>query len=459
VGEGSGVAGNSVFAIAPEGCTLGTTGGFSTCTTAPAQITATCTNRGKRSLKGFSTAAKKKMYDPTLSSSDCPAKTTTPYVKGCPYTSFEPYWNYYCSSTSSPCNSDGGYANVIVTAALNEDDSAAALTNGGMKFSGIAKDGLKEIIKKGTAYMNAWMYAIREFEDAIDDCSAGDLTVNAGSSGPVHAWDEGVAFYVGSAMAPDDLAGTATGQDVKSLDKKGFLAYTLANKRCKNFKTCGYNGDSALGEAKVNIDLWGLFSEGQRKLLTGDCAGTVTVKDDIVKKMTVPLVQGTLRYAYKQSTTTPSNPIKEKGEGAIFAAAVLPQVHACDPAAAKTVYDNMNINNNGAVDYNAVKAALQGCYKSMGITCKDVGGLWDGTAYMSSTGFSATPSSTTAYDAKPCVDESTKIKDDSLSGGVIAAIIAACAVAAILFFALVCLICKEKAGKPMFYSIQSKPGA
>ena len=48
--------------------------------------------------------------------------------------------------------------------------------------------------------MNAWMYAIREFEDAIDDCvSCGTATCNEHSNDPsVHAWDEGVAFYAGS---------------------------------------------------------------------------------------------------------------------------------------------------------------------------------------------------------------------------------------------------------------------
>ena len=43
------------------------------------------------------------------------------------------------------------------------------------------------------------MYAISEFEDAIDDCVSGSNS-NGGSSGPVHACDQGVAFFVGSVM-------------------------------------------------------------------------------------------------------------------------------------------------------------------------------------------------------------------------------------------------------------------
>ena len=207
-------------------------------------------NVGKRSLAGFSTAAKSKMYDPLLSSSDCADASQAPqstkgYANGCPYTSYTPYWNYYCSTSGSPCNSNGGYADTIITAALSTTASglagATGLTNGAIDFTGAADSARKEVAQKASAYMSAWMYAIREFEDAIDDCTAGSLTANGGSSGPVHAWDEGVAFYVGSAMSVDDLYGSATGSTISALDTKGFLAYTLANKRCKNFRTCGYN--------------------------------------------------------------------------------------------------------------------------------------------------------------------------------------------------------------------------
>lgn len=38
-------------------------------------------------------------------------------------------------------------------------------------------------------------YVIREFYDAIDDCTAESLTNNYGN---VHAWDEGVMFWAGS---------------------------------------------------------------------------------------------------------------------------------------------------------------------------------------------------------------------------------------------------------------------
>merc|ERR1719181_1110243 len=84
---------------------------------------------------------------------------------------------------------------------------STTLTNGNIDFAQAAGNQLKEIIKKGTAYMNSWMYAIREFEDAIDDCTGNALTNNALSSGSVHAWDEGVAFYTGSILETGHLSG------------------------------------------------------------------------------------------------------------------------------------------------------------------------------------------------------------------------------------------------------------
>ena len=83
--------------------------------------------------------------------------------------------------------------------------------------------------KKGSAYMNVWMYTIREFEDAIDDCSLGSPNNNYDS---VHAWDEGVAFYTGSLEGQD---GSGSGK----------MLAALADKRCQNFATCGADANEA----------------------------------------------------------------------------------------------------------------------------------------------------------------------------------------------------------------------
>ena len=160
---------------------------------------------------------------------------------GCPYVDFTMYYTYF---------GDGDYANKLVLAAINGGPTDFTNPRGDMDFTGQPDSLRKEVIKKGTAYMNAYMYAIREFEDAIDDCRAGcangivgsGATCNSLSVDAVHAWDEGVAFYTGS------REGALVGGN-----SNGVLSYRLAEKRCQNFKTCGDTHDSLSGTSYVNI--------------------------------------------------------------------------------------------------------------------------------------------------------------------------------------------------------------
>merc|ERR1740130_1012081 len=246
----------------------------------------------------------------------------------------------------------------------------------------------KEAVKKGTAYMHVWMYAIREFEDAIDDCTScttGCNTFSTNDGGPVHAWDEGVAFYTGS------REGTLPGGSTS-----GKMVYRLAEKRCGNFGTCLPRTKDAAGESQVNHALFKLFARGRDHLHMGSCSTVRPIVDQIVSLMTVPLVQGTLRYAWKVGKTggvdnkLADQSAKNAAEGSTFAAAVLPLVHACDAAAAKVVSDNMKFGaavydkTSGAFtsgtkpDTGAVKAALEKTSSCLGITCAHVGGLLNG---------------------------------------------------------------------------------
>jgi len=261
----------------------------------------------------------------------------------------------------------------------------------------------------------------------------------------VHAWDEGVAFYVGSKMVYADLLNG----NLPTLDKKGKMAYTLANKRCKNFGTCSYSGDATVGEALANINLFSMFMEGQHELLVGNCAALVPIKDKIVNQMSIGLIQGTLRYAYKMAALS-GGPV-EKAEGGIFAAAILPRVHACSAANAKTIYDNMNINNANPVDFNAVKKAFEECYPAMGVKCAQVGGLLNGAVYYNDKGF----------DASPCTDPSPPTapppapfpSSSALPTGALIGIIVGAALAVIFLLVICYMYKKEKAGTPMFTTI------
>ena len=118
----------------------------------------------------------------------------------------------------------------------------------------------------------------------------------------------------------------------------------------------------------------------------------------MVSQMTVPLVQGMLKYAWKadpvkgdscagqagnDAATVAANDdgagtdcAKSWAEGWAFAAAVLPQVHQCDATAATTIRANLDVTSTAGPMKDgvaAVKAAIEGVYDCLGITCTDVG--------------------------------------------------------------------------------------
>ena len=160
-----------------------------------------------RTIQGFSTGAQAKMYD------GCP---------GCPYKHYKQFYDYYGSFTYADDWALAALDGTTLTFAAN-----ASLT---FNFGDAADAARKEAVKKSTVNMHAWMYAIREFEDAIDDCqtcTANCDAFSANDAGPVHAWDEGVAFYTGS------LEGEAPGGN-----SAGKLAYRLAEKRCAGLGSC-----------------------------------------------------------------------------------------------------------------------------------------------------------------------------------------------------------------------------
>ena len=354
-------------------------------------------NSNERHIAGFSTSANDKMF---VNSNKCP---------GCPYAEFVKYQSYY---------DDVNYADTWATAAFSGGTTSFGNSAVNVDFSQYTLTGRAECAKKGTAYMNVYMYVIREMEDAIDDCDVNILN----NEEPVHAWDEAVAFYSGS------LEGETGSSD-------GKLLYRLAEKRCQNFKTCGIYGDAIEGTSKVNYDIFDQFALGQSRIVRGSCPDVRPVVQRITALMAVPLIQGTLRYAYKVDRLQGAE--KEKAEGAVFAAAVLPRLSACSESDAQTVFNNMKVGAS-STDFLAVKAAFENNYECMEITCADVGGLYD--------------SSVNAYyeDAGPCADpnaESDSSSDDTVAValGITFGIIAFLALGGAIYMAR-----REKSGSPVF---------
>jgi hypothetical protein len=254
---------------------------------------------------------------------------------------------------------DPDFGNIWIMAALDKKETGFA-KNGDADFKLVNDDStIIEATKKGTVYLNIWQYAIHEMEAAMKKCQeGGDATAN---NGAIHAWDEAVAFYTGSLQDTETTAGS------------GKLMYALAQKRCSNFKTC--QGGSTSGVAMVNKKIFDDFTAGKTALESGVCSEMQAITDRITAQGFVPIIQGALRYAHKLGALGITG-TKAKAEGGVFAAGVLPRLHGCSPADAKTVYENLLIGDRQVTDWPAVKAAFENNYACMSITCADVGGLW-----------------------------------------------------------------------------------
>lgn len=319
-------------------------------------------NNNGRTLQGFSTEARAKMHD-------CP---------NCPYATYEKFYQYYGAFD---------YADQWVMAAF--DGQSTKFANGNADFGLYGFDGRTEAIKKGTVFMNVWMYVIREMEDALDDCKS-QCTIENCNDDPVHAWDEAVAFYSGSLEGSDGSG-------------DGLLLHQLADKRCANFRTCGDLADQTTGLSHVNIEIFRQFNDGVRKISQGDCSSARANKEAIEHMMAVPLIQGALRYAYVTDTEI-SPGEKAESEGAVFAAAVLPLVHVCNEEAAETIYNNLKVGQNGTANFGQVKQAFESTYECLKVRCEDVGGIYDEATGQYMTG------------AAPCQNSSS---DDAKNVGLI----------------------------------------
>merc|ERR1719359_1036285 len=284
-----------------------------------------------RTLKGFSTQAQAKMQN---------------------WGTYQIYQNYY---------TEYDYAHQYVMDALGYSHSGTGAAATGV-FAGLGDAARIQGVKKGSAYMNVWMYVIHEIEDAISDCQ--NSCTNPGAqdcnADPVHAIDEAAAFYAGS-LEGSAAAGNSAGK----------LIFRLAEKRCSNFGTCNTGA-----QAKANQMVIAKLQEAQTELKNARCSNVPALRDSIVSLMSIPLVQGSLRYAWKVAED-PQAGETEKAEGAVFSAAILPRVHACDAAKAKIISDNMKIDAGTfmSAGFTAVKEAFEATYCCLGITCADIGGL------------------------------------------------------------------------------------
>jgi len=209
----------------------------------------------------------------------------------------------------------------------------------------------------GTVVLNLWMYVLGAVEDTTGSCEACDMP---GDCNPVQrrALDEARALYTGS-----QYKDTADG---------GYLLYALAQSGCTRCGTC--IGED--GVAAVNAEIFHRFAQVREHLADGTCVNMNAHRDRIRGLLTVPLVQGILQQAYALDHHGDHQQAIQ-GQGAAFAAAILPLVDACDQSDALAIYHDLTPGRATSGSYEFVRSALEWNYKCLGITCRDVGGLVD----------------------------------------------------------------------------------
>lgn len=177
----------------------------------------------------------------------------------------------------------------------------------------------------------------------------------------MHAWDRAVAFYVGSQQ--------------RLANHDGELLYGHSNELCVQFKTCSPKGGTNVGNSYVNHRIFQYFNSGQSMIRQGKCDTARVHKENIVSLMTIPLIQGTLRFAHILAFE-PEYSEKDQASAAAYALSILPLVDECNPEAAATIYENLRVQGDSRVDYIEVKRAFEKVYSCLNVTCAQVGGTW-----------------------------------------------------------------------------------
>jgi len=265
--------------------------------------------------------------------------------------------------------------------------------------------GFEESIKKATSYVFQFGEIMQLLQAAYDSVNSGCIgSKETGACfNAVQKWDAAVATFVGSmeGNGADGLDGGPTGVSL----------FSLAEKRCANMATCGVtaDGNDQKEVASINFTIMRLFAAGRQATFQGEKAQMKVLQRLISNKLAVGNIQGTIRYAWRLSGQggTPNTlaltpgvdapgffdntpPDKEVGEMGTFAITVLPKLWACSRNAEKLVYAEIAIGGpktvtyvanssftRPSVNFDTLKLALECNYKCLGITCEEVGSLFD----------------------------------------------------------------------------------
>jgi hypothetical protein len=263
------------------------------------------------------------------------------------YTFFEPYLDYMGSAY---------YPHDFITNGLEGSVTTSGYT-GNFDFSNVGQDGRSVVAETAPVLLALFLYIVRNLELAVDDCHA----CVAASSSPSDetscglAWlDQAVAYYVGS-LEGEDGSGD------------GYLWYALADRLCSSFATCVSGGTTS----QVNTNVMDGFSTMQQNLQSGLCSEASNNKNAIRTQLSIPLVQGVTLALFQVDDDSELFAI----EATMYAAALLAPIQACNAVDASVLYEATK--PGGSLSWTTVHRTLQVHYPCLGLTCEDVGGLWN----------------------------------------------------------------------------------
>ena len=307
---------------------------------------------------------------------------------GCAYPEYQHFYNYYGIVD---------YGHHWINAAFYKQSTVYStkvkLAHGNEDFSLLSNKARNEAITTATVAMNIFTQINRLMvEIGIDGCNknAKDFSSYGDSSAMdsvVAAWDMAAATYAGSALiksswskSEDEDIASSSVQQQDTDNEYGTLYFDMVHSLAKDFGVLERVGVGY--RSVVNWKIFEEFRKGRVGLSQGDCEGEARHSyNTIVHLMRVPWVQGVLRAAYLLSSTTSSKGAiieEERGRGAAYLAALLPDLHNCSPSAAKTIYDELKITDAADLsrrpDYEKVRSTLENQFECLRVTCDDVGG-------------------------------------------------------------------------------------
>eukprot|EP00518_Triparma_eleuthera_P016129 CAMPEP_0197552378 /NCGR_PEP_ID=MMETSP1320-20131121/5890_1 /TAXON_ID=91990 /ORGANISM="Bolidomonas sp., Strain RCC2347" /LENGTH=757 /DNA_ID=CAMNT_0043112957 /DNA_START=37 /DNA_END=2310 /DNA_ORIENTATION=+ len=280
-------------------------------------------------------------------------------------------------ATSGEAKMIGEFQYSLFRAAGNAADDMDTMT---VATLGTAAGVKQEEAAMSINFRNTYIYTLHELLDAYADRSVGTTTDNDNA---VKAWDEGVAFYVGS---------TAT-KGVCSLNSIYGMFECFGQHFTSNGGATSQDTDNISAQSDINAFVMGKFAEG-KAIIDGSTFGD-TEKENLLKitdEINSAIVKGLVQmYIWVQKTTTSGvaqlSPIvvadlvaQKTKLTKVIGSVIHHEVNACDTDSAALVEANMIAADQ---NFDATLGALQKNYKCLGFNCISVGAFFGASSGVS----------------------------------------------------------------------------